>query len=123
MFKSVCKKTFGKAILSFDEYRTMVSYAMSVVNDRPLTYVYSDIDSAGTEITPSMLMNGYKLNEPPHLSWRKAKDESEMTLGERYTFLEKLKDSFWKRWYEGYLTALTERHIQQGKVPAKFRVV
>lgn len=122
LFKDVCKKTFGKAILSFDEYRTMVSYAMAIVNDRPLTYVYSDIDSAGTEITPSMLMSGYKLNEPPHLSWRKPKDESEMKLGERYVLLEKLKDGFWKRWYKGYLTALTERHVHQGKVQAKFIV-
>ena len=98
----------------------MVSYAMGIMNDRPLTYVYSDIDSAGSDISPSLLMHGHKLMEPPHLSLRKPRDEEELKLGERYLVLERLKDSFWQRWYKDYLTALYERHTQQGKVPAKF---
>lgn len=122
IFKGVCKKTYGKAILSFDEFRTMVSYSMSVMNDRPLTYVYSDLHSSGFELTPSKLIHGHNLTEPPHLSLRKPKDEAEMELGERYLLLEKLKDSFWCQWSEQYLTSLYERHIKQGRVPIKFRV-
>ena len=122
IFKSVCKKVYGKAILSFDEFRTMVSDAMGIVNDRPLTYVYSDLNSAGTEITPSMLCHGYRLREPPHLSFRKAKTEEELTLGERYVHLEKVKDSFWDAWSKEYLTMLMERHIKQGRTPVKLRV-
>lgn len=121
IFKSVCRKVYGKAILSFDEFRTMVSDAMGVVNDRPLTYVYSDLNSAGTEITPSMLCHGHKLREPPQLSFRKPKTEEEMTLGERYVHLEKVKDSFWKAFSEEYLTMLMERHVKQGRTPIKLR--
>ena len=118
--KSVCKKTYGKAILSFDEFRTMVSYSMSVVNDRPITYVYSDLCSSGVEITPSMLLGGHKINEPPHLSWRRPRDKDELKLGERYMLLERLKDSFWARWHKEYLTSLTERHVKQGKTTAAY---
>ena len=120
VFKDVCRKTFGRLLMSFDQFRTMVSYAMGVMNDRPLTYVYSDIDSAGTDISPSMLMHGHKLMEPPHLRWRKTKDPEEVKLGEQFVKVEKLKDSFWQKWHKEYHTALYERHTQQGKTPDHF---
>lgn len=92
----------------------MVSYAMSIMNDRPLTYVYSDILSEGTVLTPSMLMHGYRLLEPPHLNFRK-KNSEELKLSEKYKFLEKVKDSFWHLWSTEYLTSLYEHHSTQGR--------
>ena len=115
LFKRICKRTFGKAMLTFEEFRSMVSYAMGILNDRPLTFVYSDILSEGTSLSPSMLMMGYNLCEPPHLSLRKRKDEDELTLSDKYKFLEKLKDKFWNLWHDQYLTELYEKHIKQGK--------
>ena len=100
----------------------MVSYAMSVMNDRPLTYVFSDNLSEGTTLTPSMLMHGYKLLEPPHLNLRKPVGESELKLSDKYKFLEKLKDSWWNFWQENYLTSLFERHSTQGKCPSNPKI-
>ena len=75
-----------------------------------LTYIYSSNIPEGTVLTPSMLLNGFNICEPPHLSLRKQKDENELKLGERYLFLEALKTAFWNMWQNEYLTALFERH-------------
>merc|ERR1711972_405738 len=95
---------------------------MSIINCRPITYVYSDINSEGTQLTPSMLLNGFNLLEPPSLNYRKPSDESELTLSERYKFIEKLKDSFWNLWNNQYLTELYERHVKQGRTPINMRI-
>ena len=121
-FKKIAHKTFGRAILNFEEFRSMVSYSMSIINCRPITYVYSDINSEGTQLTPSMLLNGFNLLEPPSLNYRKPSDESELTLSERYKFIEKLKDSFWNLWNNQYLTELYERHVKQGRTPINMRI-
>ena len=101
--------------MSFDEFRSMVSFAMAVMNDRPLTYVYTDVTSEGIVLTPSLLLNGFNLLEPPHLSIRKSKDNTEISFGERYEIMERLKDSFWNLWSNQYLHELSEKHVRQGK--------
>ena len=122
IFKNICKKTFAKAILTFEEFRSMASFAMSIMNSRPLTYVYSDINSEGIPLTPSLLMLGFNVSEPPHLSLRKKTDQTEMSLGESYKFLESLKDTFWNLWQKEYLTELFERHSKEGKTPGKIKI-
>ena len=121
-FKKIARKTFGQSVLNFEEFRSMVSYAMSIMNCRPITYVYSDINSEGTQLTPSMLLNGFNLLEPPSLNYRKPSDPNELALSERYKFIEKLKDSFWNLWNKQYLTELYERHVKQGKTPINMRI-
>ena len=60
--------------------------------------------------------------EPPSLNYRKPSDENELTLSERYKFIERLKDSFWSLWNHQYLTELYERHVKQGKTPINMRI-
>ena len=120
VFKRVCKKSFSKFVLSFDEFRTMVSYAMAIINCRPLTYVYPDASDQGTVLTPSMLMSGYNLLEPPHLNIRKSKDKDELNFGQRYEVLERLKDSFWGLYSTHYLNEISERHVKEIKAQNKF---
>ena len=81
---------------------------MAIMNDRPLTYVYSKMNDSGTVLTPSMLVNGFNLLEPPHLNLRKPKDKTEMNFGERYLILEEIKESFWNLFKKYYLTELSE---------------
>ena len=115
----IIKKSFYKSltnkVITFEEFRTLAAYVHSTANDRPLTYVYSDIESENKALTPSMLLRGYNLNEPPHLNLRKSQDEIETKLSDSYFKLEKIKDAFWKTWNKQYLTELFERHVRNKK--------
>ena len=108
-------KTLGNRISSFEEFRTLACHVASTVNDRPLTYIYSDIASEQKALTPSMLLRGYNLNEPPHLNLRKPEDKIETKISESYKILERIKNSFWNIWNKQYLSDLFERHARQKK--------
>ena len=113
--KRTLYKVLGKKLVDFEEFRTLATYCTSVINDRPLTYLYSDIDSEYKALSPSMLLCGYNLNEPPHLNLHKPEDDEEIKLSERYFYLEKIRNSFWNIWHKQYLRDLFERHVRQKK--------
>ena len=108
-------KTVGKQTSSFEEFRTLASHVGSTINDRPLTYILSDIQSEEKALTPSMLLRGYNINEPPHINLRKEKDINETKISDSYFLTEKIKNSFWRVWNKQYLSDLFERHVRQKK--------
>lgn len=119
-FKSIFKRTVRKRVLTFEEFRTFTAYAMSLINDRPMTHVYSEVEAGGIVLTPSMLVHGYNLSEPPPLGFRNPRTQKDLTMAERFDALEGLKQTFWDNWYPEYLKALTERHIQNRKEQSSF---
>lgn len=108
-------KTLGRRTSNFEEFRTLACHVHSTINDRPLTYIYSDIASECKALTPSMLLRGYNCNEPPHLNLRKPEDKVETKISESYKALEKIKNTFWAIWSKQYLSDLFERHVRQKK--------
>ena len=108
-------KSVGKQVTNFEEFRTLATHVTSVINDRPLTYLLSDINSQECALTPSMLIRGYNLNEAPNLNFRKQKDKIETKLSETFMLSEKLKNRFWRVWNRQYLTDLFERHVREKK--------
>ena len=115
LVKKVVFKTLGKRIPTFEAFRTLAVHAKSVINDRPLTYLFSSLNSEYKALTPSMLLRGYNIGENSHLIRRNNEDEEEEKLGERYLYREKMKNSFWNYWYQCYIKNLFERHINQKK--------
>ena len=113
------KKTFykvlNKRVLNFEEFRTLACHVGSTINDRPLTYIYSEIASENKALSPSMLLRGYNLSEPPTLDLFKPQCESETKISESYKKLEKVKDAFWRIWEKQYLQSLFERHVRAKK--------
>ena len=113
--KKAFYKSVGKQVTTFEEFRSLATHVSSVLNDRPITYLMSDIEASETALSPSMLIRGYNLNEPLGLNLRKMKDPKETKLGDQYYLSEQLKNAFWKTWNQQYLTELFERHVRNKK--------
>ena len=113
--KQAFYKSAGTQVTPFEEFRSLAAHAAAVLNDRPICYVNSGIENSGIDLSPSMLLRGYNLNEPIGLNLKKLKDPEETKLSEQYFLSERLKDKFWKHWQEHYLSELFERHVRNKK--------
>ena len=115
LFKRVLRKTFGKTKLNFEQFRSSISYTMAVLNDRPLSFVYTKNNSEGLPLTPSMLTHGHDTLEPPHITFDAINDDISKNLGDQFVQLEKLKNKLWETWREEYVTGLFEWHARTRK--------
>ena len=93
----------GKANLSWNELEEILLDIEIVLNNRPLSYVESDIQMP--ILTPNDLMM-----VRPNLIPESAADEEDNDLRKRMKYLQRCKDGWWKRWSSEYLKALRERH-------------
>ena len=59
LVKRCLRKTLGGARLNFDEMRTVLTEVQNILNNRPLTYVYSD--ELEVPLTPNRLLFGRNL--------------------------------------------------------------
>ena len=59
-------KIIGRAMVSYSEVSTILVEIESVVNSRPLTYVFDDNEEISYPLTPSHLVNGRNLNRLPN---------------------------------------------------------
>ena len=69
--KQAFYKSAGTQITLFEEFRSLAAHAAAVLNDRPICYVNSGIENSGIDLSPSMLLRGYNLNEPIGLNLKK----------------------------------------------------
>ena len=114
--KTTLKKTLGNQLLTCNELVTLVTEVEAIVNERPITYLTSNLDEP-EPLTPSMLLNGRSLMIMPHL--KVAPDEltdpdfgkSGKMLNQRALHLDMVFQQLWSRWRNEYLPALRETHM------------
>ncbi|XP_062538146.1 uncharacterized protein LOC134206445 [Armigeres subalbatus] len=102
--KSHLNRTLGNAILTFEEFATVLTYVEAIVNSRPL-YTLSDDPNEPLPITPAHLMLGRPLEAIPKPSYT---DVAVNRLS-RFQYLNHLRDLFWKSWSRNYLSTLQTR--------------
>lgn len=119
--KTTLKKMLGRYLVTLDELLTLVVEVEALVNERPVTYTFTELQEP-QPLTPSMLLYGRSLTVLPHQNV--SEDElndpdynvDQSTLDKRSKHLDMLIDQAWKRWKSDYLPHLREAHINNAKI-------
>jgi hypothetical protein len=101
--KSFLRNNMGQQILSYEELLTVLAQVEALINSRPLTAMSSD-PSEPTALTPA-----HFLNTAPLLSLPAPEVSQSSRLLDRYALLDRLVQSFWRRWRAEYLHTLQSR--------------
>ena len=102
------KKVVCNARLTDEELETLLIEIEGVLNSRPLTYVYDELDEQ--PLTPSSLVIGRRLLDPVELRDIDILILSKPALFKKDRYLRTLLKHFWSRWKREYLTSLREFH-------------
>ena len=93
----------GNQVLSFSELQTTFFECSNIINERPIGSTSTTLED-GSYICPNDMMLGRSSNKPPS-------GDFSLTVNSRRRiyFVQRLVDSFWKRWVSDYFPVLLER--------------
>ena len=95
--KDCLKRSIGKALLTFDEMHTLLVEIEGVLNARPLTYIYDDIEGIFYPLSPSHLIYGRRIAATPNEEYSDIKSTSD-SLTKRMQHHRRLLTQFTNRW-------------------------
>ena len=110
--KQAMKKTLGRAFVTLKQLETITVEIEAMLNDRPLTYVSSDL-SDPEPLTPSHLLYGRRLRPVPYpFNNPEEQDDPDYlcadNMRKRMDRQTDLIEKFWTRWRREYLTSLRQ---------------
>ena len=113
IIKESLKKCLGNAKLTYEELETVLIDIESVVNSRPLTYLYDEVDEA---LTPSHLAVGRRLvSDVLNFDRPDEVKQTHESLNARYRYFQTIIDHYWKRFSKEYLLELHQHHLNSHK--------
>jgi len=118
--KTTLKKVLGRTFISLSTLRTIVIEIEAVLNDRPLTYISTDLNDP-EPLCPSHLLYGWRIIALPY-SYASKEDISDPDYTpytapiahESFTRQAQILKHFEVRWKQKYLTALRELYKVKG---------
>ena len=124
------KKILGRTFTTLPVLQTLIVEVEAVLNDRPLTYLSSDIADP-LPLTPSHLIYGQRIVMLPH---QMCEDDevidADYQIGTSGSLLRRkvktqalLLKHFWTRWKQEYLTSLREFHRITGNNKQKINML
>ena len=108
------KKVLGRATLNFEQLRTLMVEIESVINARPITYVYDDTNSISYPLTPSDLIYGRRVTLTPNSAHHEI-ISTHQSLTRRARHHKNLLQQVTKQWRQEYLTGLREQSNARNK--------
>ena len=94
--------------LTYDELQTIVVEIEGLINARPLTYVYDDVESVSLPLTPSHLVYGRRITTMPNSEHYEIQSTYQ-SLTRKAKHHRNLLQRFTKQWKHEYLLALREQ--------------
>ena len=107
--KRSIKKVIGNSRLSYIEFSTILYEIEGLINARPITWLYNDLEE-GSPISPSDLLHGRPYVQFPPLHEVKVEGKLPQMCRGRLRYMEKLKSAWWSRWQKEYLAELRQTH-------------
>ena len=106
--KKPLKTILGRSTLSFDELCTVLVEIEGVINSRPLTYVYDDIESISYPLTPSDLIYGRRITSTPNATHYEVISTNH-SLTKKSRHHRHVLQQLTNQWRREYLIELKER--------------
>jgi len=107
--KRCLKKTIGRSQITFEELRTIVVEIEGTLNNRPLTYMYDDVEGVSRPLTPAHLIYGRQIvRGPSERQLELANVNQSLTRRAKHQF--KLLKDFTRHWQREYLLGLREHN-------------
>ncbi|CAK1577880.1 unnamed protein product [Parnassius mnemosyne] len=100
------RRVIGETTLTFEEMSTLLTQIEACLNSRPMTTVNSDDPNEPLPLTPGHFLVG----EPLVNAIDRNYDSSNVNSLSRWQLVQKLLQSFWKRWSQEYLVMLMHRY-------------
>lgn len=102
--KTHMKKVIGESTLTYEELSTLLCQIEATLNSRPLCPLSTDVND-NTALTPGHFLIGTPLLAAPEVDFMDIKS-NRLT---RWQLVQKMHQSFWRRWNIEYLNRLQER--------------
>ena len=115
--KNSLKKILGRSFTTLPELQTIVVEIQAILNDRPLTYLSSEVQD-DTPLTPSHLLYRRRITSLPYSDNAGELEDpnfgGDSNLRRRNNLQAEILRRFWSRWQHEYLTSLREFHRSSG---------
>nr|XP_022908285.1 uncharacterized protein LOC111419670 [Onthophagus taurus] len=98
------KRVVGNAILTFEQFYTLLIQIEAILNSRPLSPLSTDPNDL-TLLTPAHFLIGRTLSAPPDPSL----DHVKLSRLSHYHYTQRIQQDFWKRWSKEYISKLQRR--------------
>ena len=115
--KNCLRKTLGRSYVTLETLQTVITEIEAIINDRPLTYLSSNIED-DDPLTPSHLLYGRRISVTPYPSAELERTTDiqceKSDIAKRAQMQKRLIEHFSTRWKMEYLTSLREFHRVSG---------
>ena len=107
------KRVIGDSTLTYEELSTLLGQIEACLNYRPMTVNINDDHEAPMPLTPGHFLVGGPLVAVPDADYQ----TSSIGLLNRWQLVQRMLQTFWKRWSSEYLTTLVQRYKWSRQVP------